>query len=97
MRLVPQGLKGVKRLRSISAEKKNHKNENDQSYAFNDQDPVSPGDHSDTRRQGKISECFLFQSPVTLTADHVDHAKSRDNIRHVIALDNLSKGPHGYE
>src|SRR5262245_55792727 len=37
----------------------------------------------------------ILSSPVTLTADHVDHTESRNNIRHHVTFDHLVKGAHG--
>src|SRR5262245_41430252 len=39
----------------------------------------------------------VLASPVALTADHVDHTESRNNIRHHVTFDHLVKGAHGDE
>src|SRR5262245_31294086 len=36
----------------------------------------------------------LLALPVALTADHVDHTESRNNIRHHVTFDHLVKGAH---
>src|SRR5262245_65939316 len=39
----------------------------------------------------------ILTSPVALTADHVHHTESRNNIRHHVTFDHLVKGAHGDE
>src|SRR5215470_2054834 len=39
----------------------------------------------------------ILSSPVALTADHVDHTESWNNIRHHVTFDHLVKGAHGNE
>src|SRR5262245_40780244 len=39
----------------------------------------------------------VLASPVALTADHVDHTESWNNIRHHVTFDHLVKGAHGNE
>src|SRR5262245_24606764 len=39
----------------------------------------------------------ILSSPVALTADHVDHTESWNNIRHHVTFDHLVKGTHGNE
>src|SRR5215475_8946230 len=37
----------------------------------------------------------IFSSAIALTADHVDHTESRNNIGHHVTFDHLVKGAHG--